>query len=75
MNKWELLAAMQALAVYVIVRMDEDDEDHHNVHNMLIRAVTVRFRQRDCRFSMTYAFLGHLSAYNGCQHGSISLCR
>ncbi|KAK3196100.1 hypothetical protein K4F52_000968 [Lecanicillium sp. MT-2017a] len=41
LNKWELLAAMQALAVYAIVRLEEGDKDHYNVDALLLRAVTV----------------------------------
>ncbi len=32
---------MQALAVYVIVRLDEGDKDRYDVDGLLLRAVTV----------------------------------
>ena len=41
LNKWELLAAMQALAIYVIIRLGEGDTDLYNIDAVLLRAVTV----------------------------------
>lgn len=41
MSKWELLASMQALAIYVIMRLDEGDKDYNNFDMLLLQAVTV----------------------------------
>ncbi|KAH8701693.1 hypothetical protein BGW36DRAFT_371332 [Talaromyces proteolyticus] len=38
-SKWELLAAMQALSIYIIVRLDEGETDYNNFDSLLIRAV------------------------------------
>ncbi|KAK4241289.1 hypothetical protein C8A03DRAFT_12404, partial [Achaetomium macrosporum] len=39
-NKWELLAALQALAIYLIIRLDEGQMEHSDVDFLLVAAVT-----------------------------------
>ncbi|CAJ2508719.1 Uu.00g137450.m01.CDS01 [Anthostomella pinea] len=41
LTKWELLAAMQALSIYVLIRLDEGETDHNNFDFLLVKAVTV----------------------------------
>ena len=41
LNKWDLLAAMQALSIYVLIRVDEGETDHNNFDALLIAAVKV----------------------------------
>lgn len=41
LSKWELLAAMQALSIYVLIRLDEGETDYNNFDFLLITAVTV----------------------------------
>jgi hypothetical protein len=40
-SKWELLAAMQALAVYLILRLDEGETEHNGLDSLLAASVTV----------------------------------
>ncbi|CAH0045679.1 unnamed protein product [Clonostachys solani] len=40
MNKWELLAALQALAIYVIERLNTDGTGYETLDPLLIRTVT-----------------------------------
>lgn len=42
LNKWELLAAMQALPIYILIRLDEGETDHNNFDTLLITTVIVR---------------------------------
>ena len=42
MDKWGLLAAMQALAIYVLIRLDEGETDDNNYDSLLLRRVIVR---------------------------------
>lgn len=45
LDAWELLATMQALAIYVIMRIDETTEENQQdarIDGLLLRAVTVR---------------------------------
>ncbi|KAE9369668.1 hypothetical protein N431DRAFT_427836 [Stipitochalara longipes BDJ] len=44
-NKWELLAAMQALSIYLLIRLDEGETDHNNYDSLLMATVTVIARQ------------------------------
>lgn len=39
MNKWELLAALQALSVYTIVRIDEGETEHNNLDSLMQNAI------------------------------------
>ncbi|RDL37909.1 uncharacterized protein BP5553_05342 [Venustampulla echinocandica] len=41
LNKWELIAAMLALSVYVLIRLDEGETDHNNLDSLLVATVTV----------------------------------
>jgi hypothetical protein len=41
LGKWELLGAMQALSVYVLIRLDEGETEHNNVDHLLEKAVIV----------------------------------
>lgn len=41
MSKWELLAAMQALAIYIIIRLDDGETEYNGFDSLLIAAVTV----------------------------------
>jgi len=41
LNKWELLGAMQALSVYILIRIDEGETEHNNLDYLLERAVIV----------------------------------
>ncbi|KAI8942366.1 hypothetical protein NX059_000441 [Plenodomus lindquistii] len=39
LNRWELLGAMQALSIYVLIRLDEGETEHNNLDHLLERAV------------------------------------
>ncbi|KAL1794530.1 hypothetical protein ACET3X_007951 [Alternaria dauci] len=39
LSKWELLGAMQALSVYVLIRLDEGETEHNHLDHLLERAV------------------------------------
>ncbi|KAB8219827.1 hypothetical protein BDV33DRAFT_191739 [Aspergillus novoparasiticus] len=39
-NKWELLAAMQALSIYTIIRLDEGETEYNNFDVLLLKAIT-----------------------------------
>ncbi|KAJ5857159.1 hypothetical protein N7455_008053 [Penicillium solitum] len=41
LSKWELLAAMQALAIYIIIRLDDGETEYNGFDSLLIAAVTV----------------------------------
>jgi hypothetical protein len=41
LSKWELLGAMQALSIYVLIRLDEGETEHNNLDYLLERAVIV----------------------------------
>lgn len=41
LNKWELLAAMQALSIYIIMRLEEGETEHNDVDFLLLSTVTV----------------------------------
>ncbi|OJK01952.1 hypothetical protein ASPACDRAFT_40769 [Aspergillus aculeatus ATCC 16872] len=45
LNKWQLLAAMQALSIYIIMRLEEGETEHNNVDFLLLSTVTVIARQ------------------------------
>ncbi|OTB08787.1 hypothetical protein M426DRAFT_161624 [Hypoxylon sp. CI-4A] len=47
-SKWELLAAMQALSIYVIVRLDEGETEHNDCDFLLIKAVIIVVQQMSC---------------------------
>ena len=39
LNKWELLAAMQALSIYILMRLDEGETDHNNLDALMVTTV------------------------------------
>jgi hypothetical protein len=41
MNKWQLLAAMQALSVYLLVRLQEGETEHNNYDSLMLATVIV----------------------------------
>ncbi|KAE8550234.1 hypothetical protein EYB25_006455 [Talaromyces marneffei] len=41
MNKWEILAAMQALAIYTIMRLDEGETEYNNFDSLIVKTVIV----------------------------------
>lgn len=41
LNKWELLAGMQALFIYIIIRLDEGETEQNNLDSLLLATVTV----------------------------------
>lgn len=41
MNKWELLAAIQALTIYVLVRLGEAETENNNIDFLLVKLVSV----------------------------------
>jgi hypothetical protein len=43
MNKWELLAAMQALSLYILVRLEEGENDHNNLDVLLFACFAVSY--------------------------------
>ncbi|KAL4980376.1 hypothetical protein BDW66DRAFT_125080 [Aspergillus desertorum] len=45
LGRWELLGAMQALGIYILVRLDEGETDENNVDFLLLAAVTVLAEQ------------------------------
>ncbi|KAL5003765.1 hypothetical protein BDV10DRAFT_154126 [Aspergillus recurvatus] len=45
LDKWELLGAMQALAIYILARMDEGETDENNLDIFLLSGVTVLAKQ------------------------------
>lgn len=42
LNRWGLLGAMQALTVYILIRLDEGGTDENNLDFLFLAAVTVR---------------------------------
>ena len=42
LTKWELLAAVQALSIYILVRLDEGETEHNDIDFLLLEALTVR---------------------------------
>ncbi|KAI0172770.1 hypothetical protein GGR52DRAFT_546009 [Hypoxylon sp. FL1284] len=44
-SKWELLAAMQALSIYVLIRLDEGETEHNDFDYLLVKAVIVIAQQ------------------------------
>jgi len=41
MDKWALLSATQALAIYVMIRLDEGETDYNNFDTLLLSTVMV----------------------------------
>lgn len=42
LSKWALLAAMQALAIYILIRLHEGETEDNNLDVLLPRTVRVR---------------------------------
>ncbi|KAJ5574343.1 uncharacterized protein N7459_008770 [Penicillium hispanicum] len=45
LTKWEMLTAMQALSIYILIRLDEGETDHNNFDSLLLATVTVIAQQ------------------------------
>ncbi|KAF3766647.1 hypothetical protein M406DRAFT_321284 [Cryphonectria parasitica EP155] len=45
LSRWGLLAAIQALSIYVLIRLNEGETEHNNVDFLLVRAVTLTAQQ------------------------------
>jgi hypothetical protein len=45
LTKWELLAAMQALSIYIIIRLDEGETDYNGFDSLLFTTVIVSLAQ------------------------------
>ncbi|KAF2420126.1 hypothetical protein EJ08DRAFT_31223 [Tothia fuscella] len=41
LDRWELLGAMQALSIYMLIRLSEGETEHNNVDHILLATVTV----------------------------------
>lgn len=41
LSRWELLTAMQALSIYILIRVDEGETEYNDFDALLIAAVTV----------------------------------
>jgi len=41
MGMWELLAAMQALSIYLLIRLNEGESEFNNIDVLLMTTVTV----------------------------------
>ncbi|KAL9091287.1 MAG: hypothetical protein Q9165_004921 [Trypethelium subeluteriae] len=44
-NKWELIATLHALSIYILVRLDEGETDYNNFDTLLLRTVIVLAKQ------------------------------
>jgi hypothetical protein len=42
LKKWELLAALQALSIYILIRLDEGETQHNDLDFLLLETVAVR---------------------------------
>ncbi|KFZ09835.1 hypothetical protein V502_08445 [Pseudogymnoascus sp. VKM F-4520 (FW-2644)] len=45
LNKWELLASMQALSIYILVRLEEGETEQNNLDSLLLATVTILSRR------------------------------
>ncbi|KAL3468537.1 hypothetical protein BJX64DRAFT_246180 [Aspergillus heterothallicus] len=61
-DKWDLLSAMQALAFYLLVRIDEGETEHNNLDFLLLATVTVLAKQ------LTWDGLGALLPHSQIQN-------
>ncbi|KAI1811459.1 hypothetical protein GGS20DRAFT_104326 [Poronia punctata] len=41
LDKWELLAAMQALSIYILIRLDEGEKDYNNLDFLMVKTVII----------------------------------
>ncbi|RYP17998.1 hypothetical protein DL765_004217 [Monosporascus sp. GIB2] len=44
-TKWDLLAAMQALSIYIIIRLEEGETEHNDVDFLLVKTVIIIAKQ------------------------------
>ncbi|KFY21019.1 hypothetical protein V491_03227 [Pseudogymnoascus sp. VKM F-3775] len=59
LNKWELLAGLQALSIYILIRLDEGETEQNNLDSLLLAAVTIlskRFGHSDITREMRQSF-------------------
>ena len=40
-NKWKLLAAMQSITIYLLIRLDEGEREYNNVDSLLVSTIAV----------------------------------
>ena len=45
LNKWELFAAMQALSIYILIRLNVGETEHNDFDGLLVTAVIVAATQ------------------------------
>ena len=63
LSKWELLGAMQALSIYVLIRLDEGETEHNNLDYLLERAVIVSLlHSRFQKTCLNMCILAHRNA-------------
>ncbi|KUJ15935.1 uncharacterized protein LY89DRAFT_670467 [Mollisia scopiformis] len=48
LTRWELLAAMQALSIYILIRLEETETDYNNFDVLLVTTVTVIAKRITC---------------------------
>ncbi|KAI0424131.1 hypothetical protein F5Y09DRAFT_151858 [Xylaria sp. FL1042] len=48
LHKWELLAAMQALSIYILIRLDEGETEYNNSDSLLVKTVIAIAQQLGC---------------------------
>lgn len=54
LNKWEILGAMQALSIYVLIRLDEGETEHNDFDQLLEKTVIVSsLHSRSSKTSLT----------------------
>ncbi|KAK3686592.1 hypothetical protein LTR37_019653 [Vermiconidia calcicola] len=49
LDKWQVLAAMQALLIYIVVRLDEGETDYNNFDSLLLKTVIMMAQRLGCR--------------------------
>ncbi|KAJ6086544.1 hypothetical protein N7467_005458 [Penicillium canescens] len=59
LTKWELLAAMQALSIYIIIRLDEGETDYNSFDSLLFAtAILIAQRLMDSGIACNYSLHG-----------------
>lgn len=61
LNQWELLAGLQALSIYILIRLDEGETEHNNLDSLLLRTVTVSHPRHCCPELVLMRGLGDIS--------------
>lgn len=69
LNKWGLLAAMQALSIYLLVRLGEGETEENTNDVLLMETVTVSGSHTPYDFSLMTRLLGDSRANLSCRHG------